>query len=232
MGHWARLVSHALLFGFLSLAIIPAQANSTGRMPSNSPAPAFETRESGDFQRAALQRVAEANISLAANDQPPGTSNNGGTPTLKATHPAATAHLPPFITAPGETDVLMSVMTVFIGAVFVLILVFYFRLHALPEHIAHGAGVVQYQIVAVLALISLFTHEHIYWILGLLLALVRLPDFATPLHGMADSLAKIAEGEQPVPGEEQAAQPIELIPPRQRTTIQAPISERKDLSHA
>ena len=78
-------------------------------------------------------------------------------------NPAAPHHLPGFITAPGETDILFNVM---IGVVLVAVLmtgILYFRLHALPEHIAHRTTKVQYEIVAVLGLLSLFTHNHIYW---------------------------------------------------------------------
>ena len=92
-----------------------------------------------------------------------------------AIHPEATHHLPFFITPPGETDILMNVMMVFLALVVFLIGILYLRLHALPEHMAHGTQKVQYEIVAVLALISLFTHNHLYWIIGLLLALVQIP---------------------------------------------------------
>jgi hypothetical protein len=109
-----------------------------------------------------------------------------------AIHPEATHHLPFFITPPGETDILMNVMMVFLALMVFLIGILYLRLHALPEHMAHSTQKVQYEIVAVLALISLFTHNHLYWIIGLLLALVQIPDFSTPLSRMADSLAKMA----------------------------------------
>ena len=112
-----------------------------------------------------------------------------------AIHPEATHHLPFFITPPGETDILMNVMIVFLALIVFLIGILYLRLHALPEHMAHGTQKVQYEIVAVLALISLFTHNHIYWIIGLLLALVQIPDFSTPLTRMADLLAKMAGGQ-------------------------------------
>ena len=68
----------------------------------------------------------------------------------------------------------MNVMMVFLALVVFLIGILYLRLHALPEHMAHGTQKVQYEIVAVLALISLFTHNHLYWIIGLLLALVQI----------------------------------------------------------
>ena len=86
----------------------------------------------------------------------------------------------------------MNVMMVFLALVVFLIGILYLRLHALPEHMAHSTQKVQYEIVAVLALISLFTHNHLYWIIGLLLALVQIPDFSTPLARMADSLTKMA----------------------------------------
>ena len=90
-------------------------------------------------------------------------------------------------------------MVGFLVIVIVMVGILYLRLHALPEHIAHRTSKVQYEIVAVLALLSLFTHNHIYWIAGLLLALVQLPDFSTPLAGMAESLAKMAGAKQPLP---------------------------------
>lgn len=123
-------------------------------------------------------------------------------------NPAAPHHLPIFITAPGQSDWLFTVMTVFVLAAIILIGVFYFRLHALPEHIAHRTTKIQYEVVAVLGLLSLFTHNHVYWVAGLLLALVQLPDFSTPLSSIADSLAKMAGTERRLPG----AEPMASVP--------------------
>lgn len=108
-------------------------------------------------------------------------------------HPAAVDHLPVFITAPGNPDILFNVMVVFVLLLILLVGVLYLRLHALPEHIAHGASKVQLQFVAVLSLIALFTHNHLFWIAALLLALVEFPDFSTPVNSMAESLRKIAD---------------------------------------
>lgn len=111
-------------------------------------------------------------------------------------NPMAPAHLPPFITAPGHTDVLMVVMTLFlIGAILFLGNLF-FRLHAMPERMAHRTNKVQFEIVAVLALISLLTHNHAFWVAGLLLALVQIPDFTTPLGVMARSLDRMSGGSE------------------------------------
>ena len=86
----------------------------------------------------------------------------------------------------------MVIMTfVLLGAVLMFGILF-FRLHALPERMAHKSQKLQFEIVAVLGLISLFTHMHIFWIIGLILALIEFPDFGTPLRQIAQSVAKIA----------------------------------------
>ena len=104
-------------------------------------------------------------------------------------HPAA-SKLPWFVTAPGQTDVLMIAM----AAVLVIFVfstgIIYFRLHALPDRFAHRK--VQLQIVCVLGLIAMFTHMHIFWIAGLLLALIDIPDFTRPLRRIAGSVEIIA----------------------------------------
>jgi hypothetical protein len=107
-------------------------------------------------------------------------------------HQNAIHHLPPFITAPGETDALFVVVSLFVLLALIGIGVFYFKLHALPEQMAHRGQKVQFEIVAVLGLLALFTHNHAFWIGGLLLALVPLPDFVTPLASMARSLERLA----------------------------------------
>lgn len=107
-------------------------------------------------------------------------------------HPAAVDHLPIFVTAPGQSDWLFTVVVVFLLAMVLIVGNLYFQLHALPERMAHRTSKVQIEIVAVLALISLFTHNHLYWILGLLLAMIELPDFSTPMISIAQSLETIA----------------------------------------
>jgi hypothetical protein len=62
----------------------------------------------------------------------------------------------------------------------------------LPERKAHKSKKIQFEIVAVLGLIALFTHMHIFWIAGLLLALIDLPDFGSSLNRIAGSAEKIA----------------------------------------
>ena len=123
-------------------------------------------------------------------------------------HPAAPHHLPVFITAPGEIDVLMVVMAIVLMFFTLMVGILYFRLHALPEQFAHNK--IQFQIVCVLALIAMFTHMHIFWIAGLLLALIEFPDFSTLLKRIAGSTEKIA-GIEPGEGAEQVTPDAKTI---------------------
>src|SRR5262245_63809739 len=82
-------------------------------------------------------------------------------------HPAAPHDLPSFITAPGDTDVLMVVVGLILLLAIVAFGLLFLRLHTLPERMAHKSQKIQFEIVAVLGLIALFTHMHIFWIAGL-----------------------------------------------------------------
>jgi len=110
-----------------------------------------------------------------------------------AIHPAASHNLPPFITAPGDTDVLMVIMGVVLALSVLGFGVLFFRLHTLPERIAHKSHKLQFEIVAVLGLIALFTHMHIFWIAGLLLALIDFPDLGGWLGRIVGSVERIAD---------------------------------------
>jgi hypothetical protein len=103
-------------------------------------------------------------------------------------NPAAPEHIPFYIPGADGSDLLLTVTALILLAATLAIGVIYFRLHALPEQLGHHK--LQFEVCAVLALISLFTHEHIYWIIALVLALVDLPDFTTPLTRIATALEK------------------------------------------
>jgi hypothetical protein len=107
-------------------------------------------------------------------------------------HPAAPHHLPSFITAPGDTDVLMIVVGIILIGAVLLVGNFYLHLHSLPERMAHKSQKFQFEIVAVLCLLALFTHNHLFWVIGLFLAMIDLPDFSTPLRRIAGSVEKMA----------------------------------------
>jgi hypothetical protein len=105
---------------------------------------------------------------------------------------AAPHHLPVFITSPGETDVWMVVMAVFLVSAVLAVGLLFLRLHTLPERMAHKSHKLQFEIVAVLGLLALFTHQHIFWVAGLILALIDIPDFGNPLRRIAGSVEKMA----------------------------------------
>ena len=124
-------------------------------------------------------------------------------------HPAAPHHLPFFIPGPDGSDTLMLVMGLFLVATVLWVGTLYWKLHSLPERMAHRTHKMQFEIVAVLGLISLFTHMHIFWIAGLLLAMIDLPDFTTPLRSIAGSVERIADAAPEGPN---------LEPPEAETT--------------
>lgn len=104
----------------------------------------------------------------------------------------AHAPLPWFITEPGRTDILLVVMGLFLVAFLFAVGVLMLRLHHLPEHIAHKGQKTQYQFVAVLGLLAMFTHENLFWIAGLLLAMIDLPDLSGPLRRIASAVERIS----------------------------------------
>lgn len=137
-------------------------------------------------------------------------------------NPMAPHHLP-FYLAPGSgTDTLMVVMGIFLIGTLLWVGTLYWKLHSLPERMAHKSQKLQFEFVAVLGLISLFTHMHIFWIAGLLIALIDIPDFGTPLRSIADSVEKIADA---TPGEE--GEPTETPSPAGKAS--AP--QEKEPSH-
>jgi len=156
-----------------------------------------------------------------------------------ALHPKAIEHLPMFITAPGDTDVLMVVMAFILAFCVLAFGVLFFRLHSLPEHIAHKSHKVQMEIVSVLCLISLFTHMHIFWIIGLLLAFIDIPDFGTPLKRIAGGVEKMAgiEPYEPETAHAAAEPPVEPRAAKETDSAAAPkkpatATAKKEPSHA
>lgn len=126
-----------------------------------------------------------------------------------ALHEAASHHLPPFITAPGQTDWLFNVMAVVLILSVLGIGVFFFWLHSLPERMVHNK--VQFDLVAVLALISLFTHIHAFWVAALILALIEFPDFSWP--DFSKSLSRIAGSLETLANTQSNAADVKPLPP-------------------
>ncbi|MDX6806016.1 hypothetical protein [Terrihabitans rhizophilus] len=129
-------------------------------------------------------------------------------------HTSAPHHLPFFITPSGETDALMVGAGVGLLLIVMAAGLLFLRLHSLPERMAHKSKKLQFEVVAVLGLLSLFTHVHLFWVIGLLLALIDIPDFGGALSRMAGSLERLAgispgRGADDVPA---AGAPVEQQP--------------------
>jgi multisubunit Na+/H+ antiporter MnhF subunit len=137
-------------------------------------------------------------------------------------NPVAPDHLPFFITAPGDTDVLFNVTMVFVLLSVVFFGIVFLTIHSLPERMAHKSKKVQLDIVAVLCLLALFSHEHVFWVAALLLAFIDIPDFSTPFQRMVTAVETIAEqqaGSTPPADESDSALP-KAVPAEQPRHIQ------------
>jgi hypothetical protein len=129
-------------------------------------------------------------------------------------HPMGPHHLP-FYLAPGSgTDTLMVAMGIFLVVALVWVGTLYLRLHSLPERMAHKSEKLQFEIVAILGLLALFTHIHLFWVAGLLLAMIDIPDFGTPLRSIAGSVEKIADAT----GQEASLAPDSVSPDIEAST--------------
>lgn len=112
----------------------------------------------------------------------------------------ATTHLPFFITAPGDTDVLFNITLVFVVVCIILTGVVFLTIHSLPERMAHKSKKILLDLIALLCLLALLTHEHLFWFVAIVLAFIDIPDFLTPVNRIASSVATMAgqeAGEKP-----------------------------------
>ncbi|MFA3919019.1 hypothetical protein [Ruegeria hyattellae] len=118
-------------------------------------------------------------------------------------HPLAAEHIPSYVVAADGSDFLFNFMLVFTVSVILLIGVAYFTLHSVPEKMAHESNHPQFQLVGILALLALFTHNGIFWIAAILVAGFQIPDLAAPLRSIADAIRSLAPARQvsapPVP---------------------------------
>jgi hypothetical protein len=131
-----------------------------------------------------------------------------------AVNPAAPHHLPVFLPGPDGSDWLMATTGAMLVATVVAFGLVFLRIHTLPERLAHRGHKLQFEIVAVLGLLALFTHIHAFWVAGLLLALIDLPDFTGPLRRIAGSAETVA-GLPPGAGDTTGTKCSPVPPPAQ-----------------
>lgn len=104
----------------------------------------------------------------------------------------AIAHAPFFVTAPGESDVLFTIIVWFVVLAVFGAGALYLSLHALPERMAHHANHTQIQLISILTLLALFTHNNLFWLAALVIAVVQVPDFYGPIQSIAESVKAMA----------------------------------------
>jgi hypothetical protein len=107
-------------------------------------------------------------------------------------NPIATTHMPFFITAPGNTDVLFNATLVLVVACIILAGVVFLTIHSLPERMAHKSKKLLLDLIALLCLLALLTHEHLFWFIAIVLAFIDIPDFLTPVNRIAKSVETMA----------------------------------------
>jgi hypothetical protein len=100
--------------------------------------------------------------------------------------------MPFFITAPGDTDVLFNVTLWFVVACIILTGVVFLTIHSLPERMAHKSKKVLLDLIALLCLLALLTHNHLFWFVAIILAFIDIPDFLTPVNRIASSMESMA----------------------------------------
>ena len=110
-----------------------------------------------------------------------------------AIHPLAPHHLPKYIPGADGSDPLFTAVVVFLIILLMAVGNAYLKLHAMPERMAHKQNHMQLQVITILAILALFTHNNIFWVGALLLSVIRFPDFSTPINSIADSLKVLAE---------------------------------------
>jgi hypothetical protein len=123
----------------------------------------------------------------------------GAPPASKAApatpHQAVTDHVPFFIPQPGSSDGLMLVMAVVLVLIVLGMGVLFFWLHSLPERMVHNSTKFHFDVVAVLGLLSLFTHIHAFWVAALLIAFIPMPDLSSSYFGrLTRAMERIADG--------------------------------------
>ena len=112
--------------------------------------------------------------------------------------------MPFFITAPGQTDVLFNITLWFVVACIILTGVIFFTIHSLPERMAHKSQKILFDLIALLCLLALLTHEHLFWFIAIVLAFIPIPDFLTPINRIATSVVAMAGQEASERGRREA----------------------------
>nr|WP_122074065.1 hypothetical protein [Pseudophaeobacter sp. EL27] len=110
-------------------------------------------------------------------------------------HHMAHGHVPGYLPGADGSDPLFTVMAVFTIVLIMGIGALYFTLHALPEKMAHTDNHMQFQLIGILSVMALFTHNNLFWVAAIVIAAFRMPDFLTPIQSIAGSLKRLEPNE-------------------------------------
>ena len=108
-------------------------------------------------------------------------------------HALAPRELPVFIAGPDGSDALFTLSSVLVVMITVWAIGYSLHLYSLPARRTGGLGKTRSQLVLLLTLIALLTGSNALWIIGLMLAVVGVPDLLAPLRSLADSAAVLAD---------------------------------------
>jgi hypothetical protein len=105
--------------------------------------------------------------------------------------------------------------------------VIFFTIHSLPERMAHKSQKLLFDLIALLCLLALLTHNHFFWFAAIVLAFIDIPDFLTPVNRIANSMESIA-------GQEAGEKPADvstLVPP-EAAKVDEPHVKKQGARHA
>jgi hypothetical protein len=93
---------------------------------------------------------------------------------------------------------------------------------------AHKSQKLQFEVVAVLCLLALFTHNNTFWVIALLLAVIDLPNFTTPLARIAaaaETLVADRSDREPATDTEDATPTSQSETPQEEKQAAADVEE-------
>ena len=146
---------------------------------------------------------------------------------MNETHPIAPHHLPGFLPGPDGSDPLFTAVVIVLLIVVMVAGVIYFKLHSIPEQMGEKANSTQLQLISILAILALFTHNNAFWILALLLAAIRIPDYLTPLQTIANSLARLAADGKATDPVEPSPEPVSDVE-ESASSAQSGLAEKEE----
>ncbi len=87
---------------------------------------------------------------------------------------------------------------------------------------AHNSKKILLDLIALLCLLALLTHEHLFWFIAIVLAFIDIPDFLTPVNRIANSMETMARQE----ADEKPADVSTSAPPEAAAADEPPVKKQ------